>query len=368
MLSGIQAITPSRYEKLIHHALKTGGNLLTIALAGSGKTEIPAAILEEEKIPMQYINLSVLEAPDMIGVPRVDDTTGTMKYASPDFLPYVERTPVPVCLLVDELDKAKPELQNPMLELMQFHSVNGKKLNIRAIICTGNMPDEGAFSLPINHALTNRCAVYKMETSYPDWQDWAVRAGVNELIVGFLSKFPDKLQVTPNKDDPTAYCRPSPRSWTWAAKDLDSLDKSADIEDKTIAIAGRVGTAAAIDFRVWMEHYRVITPYIERLVKDGTYPPNMPIDQLLVCAIAASGEVSKLVGGRAKTVKSKESPQEILRISKNIFDWLVTLRPEEQIAAVKSTLSSKGIKENGLTKIPSVVTVFGNLRKILTGD
>lgn len=369
MLTGIQSISTSQYNRLLRHKLNTGGNLLTFALAGSGKTEIPIAILDELNLPYQYINLSVLEAPDMIGVPRVDDVTGTMKYASPDFLPYIERTPIPVTLVVDELDKAKPELQNPMLELMQFHSVNGKKLNIRAIFCTGNMPDEGAFSLPVNHALTNRCSVYKMEINYPDWQAWAA-GRVNELVVGFLSDRPDMLQVNPNKDDPTAYCRPSPRSWVSAARDLDALGPDASILEQTTIIAGRVGTQAAVDFRVWMEHYRVIAPHVRQLAATGLFPPpNMAIDKLLVCAITACGEITKAIAPRvvdpAKKGKAVDTAH-VMRVAKHIFDWLETLAPDCQIAAVKSTLSANVMTAHKLTDIPSAANVFKNLRNILT--
>lgn len=367
MLTGVQDITTARYEKLIRHAIKTKGNLLVIALAGSGKTEIAESTLESLNVPYQYINLSVLEAPDLIGVPRVNDETGTMSYATPEFLPYADRTPNPIALVIDELDKAKSELQNPLLELMQFHTVNGRKLNIAAIFCTGNMPDEGAFSLPINHALTNRCMVFKMEVQFPDWRDWAVNHGINPLIVGFLGKSPDLLQVSPNKDDPTAYCRPSPRSWTRAAAELDALPEDADIETQMIVIAGRVGVTAALGFRVWMEHYRHIAPHIDQLVANGTFPPNnFAIDKLLVCAISACNEVAKVAGTRKGGGTKKASDDQIEKVSKHVFDWLETLTAENQIAAVKSTISAKVVIDNNLIRIPSVSKVFGNLKRILT--
>jgi MoxR-like ATPase len=172
MLTNVFEIDQSTYKNVLKFNIRSGGNLVVLGMAGTGKTEMAQDSITEEGFEYVYLNLSVLEAPDLIGLPIIT-ADKQVDYANPRFLPRMDITPKPMVLLVDEIDKAKPELQNPLLELFQFHSINGTKLNIQAIIATGNLPEEGAFSQPISHALTNRCKVFKLTHSFESWRDWA---------------------------------------------------------------------------------------------------------------------------------------------------------------------------------------------------
>jgi hypothetical protein len=367
----------------IKNPLRTGfsvesigtGNYSGFTLDGDGRfllgdftvthnTQMAQQVIEAMGYDAVYLNLSVLEAPDLVGVPRVDGDT--MHYATPYYLPYMDKTSKPVVILIDEIDKAKAELQNPCLELMQFRAVNGKPLNVQAIVSTANMPDEGAFSLPLNHALANRCSVFQLQTSFQDWRDWAVNSKINPLVIGFLEKNVDLLQVRPNKDDPTAYCRPSPRSWVLAARDIDSLPQEASVDDQTLVMSGRIGVDAAVKFRVWMEHYRHIYPMVEKLVKTGKGPDkNMTIDRQLVFCIAACNEVSKAtpVAGNYKPSKSEVTNAHM--VAGNVFGWLGKLAPEIQIAGFRSTMTKPQISEYKLMNVKQVVDILEKIAKAI---
>lgn len=370
MLTNVHEIDQTTYKEILAFNIRTRGNMLVLGMAGTGKTEMAQAACADMGFEGIYLNLSVLEAPDLIGLPIIT-ADQRVDYATPKFFPKFGKDASgadtkPKVLIVDEIDKAKSELQNPLLELFQFHAINGNKLDIQAIIATGNLPDEGAFSQPISHALTNRCKVYKVTHNFESWREWAQRASVNPLVIGFLSKNHEWLSQKAVEGDPTAYTRPSPRSWSMAASDLDFTTTKDTLDFQTQLVAGRVGQAAALQFRVWLEHYRHIEPLIDDLVKTGKQPDirQMELDRILVTAISAINavaiEAKRTVKGKDEEDKQKA---EVARIAKNTFGWVSKLTSEMQVAAAKSTLHMDLITKFQMTKIPEVMQTFLAIRK-----
>jgi hypothetical protein len=368
MLTGILELDQEDYAKMLRFNIRNGGNLLVLGAAGTGKTEMGMQACEEMGYEYRYLNLSVLEAPDLMGLPMINEETATTRYALPEMLPPRNDQDKPVVLLVDEADKAKPELQNPCLELFQFRSINGRQLNIHAVIATGNLPDENAFSQPMSHALTNRCQVFKLTHAFRPWQEWAVGASINPLIVAFLDKNQDKLLQPPPEGDDTAYCHPSPRAWTLAARDLDNTSSADGVEFQTSLVAGRVGHAAAVEFRVWLEHYRHIEPLIDALAKDGTKPDTgkMTIDRQLVCAIGSVRRIMDVCKAAPKDAGKKKTHQEkVHKVCANVMGWVKDLPPEFAIGALKSTLNMKVIQDFQLTKVKPFMDAYLGIRQAM---
>ena len=379
ILTNVHEIDQSTYKAVLDFNINTRNNLLVLGMAGTGKTEMAqqacdrwGASVGRNDSPYIYLNLSVLEAPDLIGLPIIT-ADKRVDYAVPKFLPRKEGTDADpgkqFILVVDELDKAKPELQNPLLELFQFHSINGTPLDIQAIIATGNLPEEGAFSQPISMALTNRCKVYRLTHSFDAWREWAQENNVNPLVIGFLSKNQEYLCMPSVEGDPTAYCRPSPRSWAQAAKELNLTNpKDHSVDFQSMLVAGRVGTAAAVKFRTWLDYYRHVEPLVDELWEKGKSPPmnDMTIDKQLVCAIAAVDMVAQACRKQPKTPADKQKQMdEVQKGAKNVFSWVKQLSGEFQIGAVKSTLNMKLIQDFQLTKIKEVMETYLNVRKAM---
>ena len=373
MLTNVHTIDQATYKEVLDFNIATGNNLLVLGMAGTGKTDMALQACERAKLKHIYLNLSVLEAPDMIGLPIIT-ADKRVDYAVPKFLPRQgpdsdKGTQEQYITVVDELDKAKPELQNPLLELFQFHSINGTPLNIKAIIATGNLPEEGAFSQPISMALTNRMKVYQLTHSFETWREWAQDSNVNPLVIGFLSKHQEYLCMPSVEGDPTAYCRPSPRSWAMAANELNNTDpKKHSVDFQSALVAGRVGTAAAVKFRVWLDYYRHVEPLVDELWEKGKAPSlsDMTIDKQLVCAISAVDMVAQACRKTPKTPADKQKQMdEVQKGAKNVFGWIKQLSAEFQIGAVKSTLNMKLIQDFQLTKIPDVMQAYLNVRKAM---
>lgn len=369
MLTNVTEIDQETYSKALDFTIDAEMNLLCFGMAGIGKTEMAQQAAVRKQKEIIYVNLSVLEAPDLLGLPTIEEVNGikVVKYASPHFLPLKKNVgDKKYVIVLDELDKAKEELQNPCLELLQFRTINGNEVAADAIIATGNLPDEGAFSKPVSHALTNRCMVYKLAYAYEPWQSWAVGASLNPLVVGFLSRNQDWLSKKAAEGDPTAYSRPSPRSWANAARGLDKIPQGAEVDFQTLIVAGFVGQAAAVKFKVWLEHYRHVEPLVDALVSEGKHPKeNMTMDRQLVCGISACSALNQLLKKPVKGGERDKHEAKIKDVTKKVFGWIRTLPTDFQVGSTKSVFTMDVITEHKLTQIQEFMDSFVKVKQAM---
>jgi len=311
-LTDIEHIDQKEYSELVELVIKNNMNIITLGPSGTGKTVIPIQICEALKLPYKIINLSVLERPDLIGVPYVHE--GRTIYAPPIFLP-MKDDPNTV-LILDELDKVSEDLQAPLLEILQFNAVNSEALKIQAIIATGNLLDEGAHSRLLNRALTNRALVYQLTPTLDHFETYAIKSGFHPLLVQFIHTHTE-FWHKPNYSD-TAYAQPCPRMWEFASEALKKMDDDATPAFKTRVIAGYVGTEASLSFLTWLEYYRDLDAPINDLLEHGIHPQETSIDKRLMCATAV---ISKL----CRLAEQKTKKAEMRKKAANIFGWLKTL-------------------------------------------
>ena len=89
--------------------INSGQNLFIFGRRGTGKTEILIQAAQACKLKINYINLSVVERPDLGGYPNLNSPGDIVTFKSPYFLPALEGNTKPdSILLFDEVDKASP--------------------------------------------------------------------------------------------------------------------------------------------------------------------------------------------------------------------------------------------------------------------
>lgn len=250
--------------------IRAGQNFFLFGRRGVGKTHIALQAAEECRLKVNYINLSVIERPDLAGYPDMNSKSDVITFKSPAFLPRLEKANKPdSIILFDEVDKAPPEITAPLLEILQFKRINGVPLNVASCILTGNLMNEGAYSNQISTALLDRGAKFFLSFNFEKWIDWAKINGVHDLILGFLRSHPD---LACGKAEETCYASPSPRAWTLASEALIKARelKIVDIETVIQIISGYVGNEAGLKFKIWYEHYRRFEPYIHSLIETGS--------------------------------------------------------------------------------------------------
>lgn len=270
-----------------------------------------------------------------------------------------------ITIMFDEADKAPHDVLQPLLELLQFHTLNGKKTAIHSCLVTCNLPDENAHTEKLSHAITNRCFIYKLNVDFDAWRKWAVPHKVHPLIVGFLGSNKDMILKKPNNNDDTAYAHPTPRAWTQASEALYRLEQDPEFASlgdnnltdlKTTVISGKVGIAAALKFEVWLKHYRNLDPVIEKIVDKGEKPNwgKLNLEEKLVCAIG--------VCSRLNPELKPNNEEKIKKYVKNIFTWIEDIEIDIQTAGVRNALDYESLQAYGIADYKEATRVFKKIK------
>ena len=285
--------------------INSNQNVFFFGRRGVGKTHIAMQAAKECGYKVNYINLSVIERPDLAGYPDINTKGDIINYKSPYFLPKLEVGSKPdSVILFDEVDKVQPDVTAPLLEILLFKKINGNPINAAACILTGNLMQEGAFSNELSSALLDRGAKYILTFDFQHWVNWAQANNVHDLILGFLRSNPE---FACGQIRETTYASPSPRSWTWASQALIKAKelKMTDIESITHIISGYVGCEAALRFQIWYEYYRKFEPHVHSLIERGemlfNYAALVPTEKVVFVITACHYTKLKVLEGKAKS-------------------------------------------------------------------
>lgn len=279
-------------------------NVFLFGRRGVGKTDIAIQAAKQCGYKINYINLSVIERPDLAGYPDMKADSDIVNYKSPHFLPKLQPNTKPdSIILFDEVDKVQPEVTAPLLEILLFKKINGNPINAAACILTGNLVNEGAFSNELSSALLDRGAKYILNFNFEKWIDWAKANNVHDLILGFLRSDPS---FACGAIEEAVYASPSPRSWTFASKALLQARelKMTDIESVTQIISGYVGNEAALRFKIWYEHFRKFEPHVHSLIERGEMSLNFnnlaPTEKVVFVVSACYFAKQKVFSSKSK--------------------------------------------------------------------
>jgi hypothetical protein len=315
--------------------IESRNNICFFGQKGTGKTHIAMQAIHEAGLKINYINLSVIERPDLAGYPNLQEAGDIVTFKSPVFLPtLLENNNPDTVILFDEVDKAPPEVTAPLLEILQFRKINGKPINAASCILTGNLANEGAYSNQVSTALLDRCAKYILSFNLEKWIDWAKANGVHDLVIGFLRSNPD---FACGKVDDMCYASPSPRGWTLASEAIFKAKKIkiVDIETITHIVSGFVGYEAGFKFKTWYEHFRGFETYVHSLIETGS--------MLLNFAELAETEkivfiISACFYAKQKTIEDSLKKKS-LKYLENLTDFINSnnIEPEVQVMGLRNS-------------------------------
>ena len=340
--------------------INIGSSCFFFGQKGVGKSAIAMQAIKECGYKVNYINLSVMERYDLLGLPILDNSE-IINYKSPHFLPKLLANQTPdTVILFDEIDKVSPEITAPLLEILLFKKINGQPLNVVSCILTGNLSNERAFSNQISSALLDRGAKFILNFSFEKWIDWAKANHIHDLILGFLRSNPNFACSKIEQDD--LYASPSPRSWTWASQALLKSKelKMLDIDSVIQIISGYVGKEAGLHFRIWFEHYRKFEPFVKALIERGEMQTNfgdLLQTEKLVFVVSAC-YYAKL------KVLEKSGKNKFLYLERLItFFNSCQVEKEMQIMALHNSFSFELIKEQKLYECKKFFDHFTKLNE-----
>ena len=228
------------------------------------KSSIVRQLAESLKVPLQDVRALLLDPVDLRGLPFLG-SDGRSKWATPEFLPQ-DGTGI---LFLDELNAAPAMVQASCYQLVLDRKLGEYTLpDGWAIIAAGNRDSDRAVTTRMPTPLRNRFVHLEFEVDVQEWSEWAIQAGIRPEVIAFL-RFRPELIIQPDKD---ARAFPSPRSWEFVSRILDSLNSHSNPSIEHELIAGAVGTGAATEVSAFLRTFREL-PSIDAILLNPLQEP-----------------------------------------------------------------------------------------------
>lgn len=343
----LECINTKQLADNINATIDFGGNLLAIARRGSGKTTITRDVIKASQHKEIYMNLAIMERPDIGGYPNFFGSRNGEKYINflmpSSFKDLIDGEQSCVAIL-DEVDKADETLLAPLLEFIQYRSINGFKLkNLRAIIMTGNLPSEGGRRPPL--PLLDRTEKFLVEVNPKHWLDWgAITGEIHPTIAAYIAENLNDLcgDIEPGPDN---YGDTSPRGWHNASKIIFHGERRQwnpnMIKHKVSACVGkRVGAKYSIFF----EHYQILLPMISKIMQGEKYGEFFDFEktkQIVVCMMLCA-RFASLLDDLAEEQKTNNNEFKLTdkakNISANIANFLLKVDPEISLISIRGQI------------------------------
>jgi hypothetical protein len=221
-------------------------------------------LAETLNVPLQDVRALLLDPVDLRGLPFLG-SDGRSKWATPEFLPQNGSG----ILFLDELNAAPAMVQASCYQLVLDRKLGEYTLPEGwAIIAAGNRDSDRAVTTRMPTPLRNRFVHLEFEVDVQDWSEWAIQAGIRAEVIAFLRFRPELLSAF----DRDANAFPSPRSWEFVSRILDSLDSQSSPVIEHEVIAGAVGTGASTEFSAFLRMFREL-PNIDAILLNPTQEP-----------------------------------------------------------------------------------------------
>lgn len=231
-------------------------NIMLAGKHGIGKSQILTKYFEEKGMKVVPLFLGQMSDPgDLIGLPDRDSRTGKTQFLPPFWFP-LDNTPV--VLFLDELNRARPEILQSVMDLALNKTIAGRRLPEGSrIISAVNSGDEYQLT-DLDPALISRFNIYEFKPSVNEWIMWATKHDIDYRIIGFIQENAgeldgqgysigeiDSLEKTPDR-----------RGWEKVSNIIKNRENLSKTTFKTIC--GIIGAGAATKFNHYLKENHLL--------------------------------------------------------------------------------------------------------------
>lgn len=233
--------------KLLIEATPASHNIMLVGNHGIGKSEILTDHFSALGIPVVTLFLGQMSDPgDLIGLPIRDEKNGKTDFAPPYWFPTDGK---PIVLFLDELNRARPEILQTVMDLALNRKLAGKPLPQGSrIISSVNTGDQYQLT-DLDPALVSRFNIVNFRPTAEEWLLWARKVEVDTRVISFidgnriwLDKDPDMKEGTDTGLDKT----PDRRAWKRVSDVIKGKNELKETDTKIISSI--VGPKAASAF------------------------------------------------------------------------------------------------------------------------
>jgi len=238
-------------QRLLHilEVTPTDQNILLVGRHGIGKSEILTRYFEHQGQKVVTLFLGQMADPgDLIGLPT--SVGEKQQEARTQFIPpfWWPREESPIVLFLDELNRARPELLQTVMDLVLNRTLAGKKLPAGSrVIAAINDGDEYQLT-HLDPALVSRFNIYQFCPTVQEWLKWAELTKVDSRVINFLSlegHWLDGIEGQPGIDSGLEKT-PDRRAWKRVS---DGIKTRPELNEEDLDwLAGIIGPQAASRF------------------------------------------------------------------------------------------------------------------------
>jgi len=244
---------------------------------GIGKSDVVRQVAQSLQVQLNDIRALLLDPVDLRGLPFLGDDR-TSKWATPEFLPRDGKG----ILFLDELNSAAAMVQASCYQLVLDRKLGDYTLPEGwAIVAAGNRDTDRGVTTRMPTPLRNRFTHLNFEVDVQEWCEWAIQAQIRPEIIAFIRFKPELLSAF----DRDANAFPSPRSWQFVSKILDSAP-AQEIEHELFA--GTIGDGAATELSGFLQTFRNL-PSIDAILlnpQQADVPQNAAAQYAVATALA----------------------------------------------------------------------------------
>ncbi len=162
----------------------------------------------------------------------------------------------PIIWFLDEFNRGTAAVQSELMNLVLQRRINALRLPDTVMIVIAENPDSSMAGFgdreyavaSADAAIKDRTVRLVMTASTTEWLAWARDAGVNPLVINYLTTYPERLAV---HDPDNLDLQPTPRAWERVANNLDQLQQlppATQLELADDLFSGDLGTEVGVSF------------------------------------------------------------------------------------------------------------------------
>lgn len=227
-------------------------NIMLVGKHGIGKSEILTHYFEKKGMRVVALFLGQMADPgDLLGLPTKDEKTGKTDFMPPYWFPTDGK---PIVLFLDELNRARPEILQTVMDLTLNRKLAGKELPQGSQIISAVNDGEEYQLTDLDPALVSRFNVVSFRPTCEEWLLWAEKNKLDKRVIGFIQNASEWLDGDTNSSenkDTGLEKKPDRRGWKKVSDILQKIDVLTPIHRKMIASI--VGVKATSQFCQYVE-------------------------------------------------------------------------------------------------------------------
>ncbi len=302
------------------------------------------------KVFVTDVRLLLFNPIDLRGIPTANAEKTLAIWLKPQIFQMDPDENVINILFLDEISAAPQSVQAAAYQITLDRVIGEHRLPDNCIvIAAGNRVTDKSVAYKMPKALANRLMHIEINGDFEAWKEWAVKNGINDKVIGFLTYKKSHLMEFNADDDYLAF--PTPRSWEMVSNILNGIDDN--IDNMYDLIAGIIGLGVAAEFRLWSKIYKDL-PRIEDIF-DGKNP-RLPSNIDAVCTLAY-----------AMITYAREHKDDMIRIA-NSIRYANTMPPDYSSMIMKNYMLFDESYKQRLLQIPEFANWLSSKGSMMNGS